>query len=99
MVVYSQPVPGTSGRRRVVTETIRKQVDNLSILGDEVIRDLHETPDLQKMLVDLASSKLESAHLHNDSEERQRSFESACRKFRRFPGAEKAYAMARRWWQ
>ena len=69
-------------------KTIRKHADNLWILGGEIIRDLNETPSLRKMPVeDLVFDVLQEGGpllYHCDSEEQQQSFESTCRKFRRF---------------
>jgi hypothetical protein len=69
-------------------KTIRKHTDNLWILGGEIIRDLNETPSLRKVLVeDLVFEVLQEGGpllYHGDSEQQQRSFESTCRKFRRF---------------
>lgn len=69
-------------------KTIQKHVDNLWVLGGEIIRDLHETPALRKvpverLLVDLIQDGGPLLY-HNDSEEQQNSFEATCRKFRRF---------------
>lgn len=69
-------------------KTLRKHVDNLWLLGGELIRDLHETPSLRKRpITDLVFEALEEGGpllYHGDSEEQQRSFESTCRKFHRF---------------
>jgi hypothetical protein len=69
-------------------KTIRKHVDNLWILGGEIIRDLNETPSLRKVPVeDLVLDVLKEGGpllYHCDSEEQLRSFESTCRKLRRF---------------
>jgi hypothetical protein len=71
-------------------KTIRKHADNLWILGGEIIRDLNETPSLRKVPVEeLVVNVVEEGGplLHHcDSEKQQRSFESTCRKFRRFLG-------------
>jgi hypothetical protein len=70
-------------------KTIRKHVDNLWVLGGEIIRDLNETPSLRKKTLDQILSDV----LHDDggplihggsSEEQQRSFDSTCRKLHRF---------------
>jgi hypothetical protein len=70
-------------------KTIRKHVDNLWVLGGEIIRDLNETPSLRKKTLDQILSDV----LHGDggplihgasSEEQQRSFDSTCRKLHRF---------------
>ncbi|MGO9273514.1 MAG: hypothetical protein ACLQOO_25305 [Terriglobia bacterium] len=69
-------------------KTIRKHVDNLWILGGEIIRDLNQTPSLRKVPVeDLVFDVVKEGGpllYHCDSEEQQCSFESTCRKFRRF---------------
>ena len=69
-------------------KTIQKHVDNLWVLGGEIIRDLSYTPSLRKLPVEklLADLVEDGGPLlyHCDSEEQQRSFESTCRKFRRF---------------
>jgi hypothetical protein len=71
-------------------KTIRKHSDNLWLLGGEIIRDLHETPSLRKVSVDrlLLHTITDGGPLlyHYDSEEQQRSFDSTCRKLRRFLG-------------
>jgi hypothetical protein len=69
-------------------KTIRKHVDNLWILGGEIIRDLNQDPSLRKRPVeDLVFEGVDDGGLlpyHHDSEDDLRSFESTCRKFRRF---------------
>ncbi len=69
-------------------KTIRKHVDNLWMLGGEIIRDLHYDPSLRKMAADrlLRNVVREDGGplVHNGSEEEQRSFDSTCRKLHRF---------------
>jgi len=69
-------------------KTLRKYVDNLWILGGEIIRDLNETPSLRKVPVeDLVLDAVKKGGTllsHCDSEEQQRSFESTCRKLRHY---------------
>lgn len=69
-------------------KTIQKHVDNLWILGGEIIRDLQETPKLRKKPANLLIVTLLENDgpliYHCDSEEQQRSFESTCRKLRRY---------------
>ena len=71
-------------------KTIRKHVDNLWVLGGEIIRDLHEDPSLRKVATDrlLRDVIYEDGGplLYHGSEEEQRSFDSTCRKFHRFLG-------------
>jgi hypothetical protein len=69
-------------------KTIRRHVDNLWLLGGEIIRDLHYDPSLRKLAGDRllrgAVHKDGGPLVHNGSEEEQRSFDSTCRKFHRF---------------
>jgi hypothetical protein len=70
-------------------KTICKHVDNLCVLGGEIIRDLHETPSRRRVPI----SQVLFVAVQNggllpygwgDSEDQLRSFESTCRKFCRF---------------
>jgi hypothetical protein len=69
-------------------KTIRQHVDNLWLLGGEIIRDLNHTPSLRKIDVE----RILKAQVHvdggplirNGSEEEQRSFDSTCRRLHRF---------------
>ena len=78
------------GNSNLSRKTIRKHVDNLWLLGGEIIRDLNETPSLRKVSVDrlLINAIADGGPLlyHCDSEEQQRSFDSTCRKLHRFLG-------------
>jgi hypothetical protein len=69
-------------------QTIRRLVDNLWMLGGEIIRDLHYNPPLRKMAADRLLRKVIHQDggplIHNGSEEQQSSFDSTCRKFHRF---------------
>ena len=69
-------------------KTIRRHVDNLWMLGGEIIRDLHYDPSLRKVAVDrLLRDAIYTDGgplIHNGSEEEQRSFDSTCRKLHRF---------------
>jgi hypothetical protein len=69
-------------------KTIRRHVDNLWVLGGEIIRDLHYDPSLRKLAADrlLRDAVHEDGGplVHNGSEEEQRSFDSTCRKLHRF---------------
>jgi hypothetical protein len=70
------------------SKTIQRHVDNLWVLGGEIIRDLNEDPSLRKLPVDRLLYDLIDTDggplIHNGSEEEQRSFNSTCRKFHRF---------------
>ena len=75
-------------KRDLSRKTIRKHVDNLWALGGEVIRHLNQTPSLRKRppekpIFDLVANDGPLPY-HCDSEEALRSFESTCRRFRRF---------------
>ena len=69
-------------------KTIQKHVDNLWLLGGEIIRDLNEDPSLRKLpverllhdAVDVDGGPL----IHNGSEEEQRCLDSTCRRLHRF---------------
>lgn len=69
-------------------KTIRRHVDNLWLLGGEIIRDLHYDPSLRKraseQLLHSVIHEDGGPLLHNGSEEEQRSFDSTCRKLHRF---------------
>jgi len=69
-------------------KTIRRHVDNLWLLGGEIIRDLNYDPSLRRLPADQLLSK--TIHedggplLYHGSEEEQRSFDATCRKLHRF---------------
>lgn len=70
-------------------KTIRKHIDNLWVLGGEIICDLNEDPSLRKVPVERVLSDVLDDEggplIHGcDSEEAQRSLDSTCRKLRRF---------------
>jgi hypothetical protein len=69
-------------------KTIQKHVDNLWVLGGEIIRDLNQNPSLRKLPVEQLLQDAVDADggplIHDGSEEEQRSFDSTCRKLRRF---------------
>jgi hypothetical protein len=67
--------------------TIQKHVDNMWALGGEFIRELHNDPSLRKRPVDQVLFKMiefGGPLLYHGGEDQQRSFDSTCRKFRRF---------------
>jgi hypothetical protein len=69
-------------------KTIRKHIDNLWVLGGELVRDMNETPKLRKLrATELLLKVLDEEGgplIHHGSEEQQRSFDSTCRKLFRF---------------
>ena len=72
-------------------KTVQKHVDNLWVLGGEIIRDLNETPSLRKknieqVLFDVIDDDGGPLIYGVSSEQQQRSFDSTCCKFHRFLG-------------
>lgn len=69
-------------------KTIRRHVDNLWLLGGEIIRDLNYTPALRKVPAEKLLRDVVGADggplIYNGSEEEQRSLDSTCRKLYRF---------------
>jgi hypothetical protein len=68
-------------------KTIQKHVDNLWALGGEFIRDLHSESSRRKKPVEqvlLQMIEYGGPLLYHGGEDQQRSFDSTCRKFRRF---------------
>ena len=68
-------------------KTIQKHVDNMWALGGEFIRDLHSDTSLRKKPVErILRQMIEYGGplLYHGGEDQQRSFDSTCRKFRRF---------------
>ena len=69
-------------------KTIRKHVDNLWLLGGEIIRDLNDDPSLRKVTADRLLRNAVHADggplIHHSEEEAQRSFDSTCRKLHGF---------------
>jgi hypothetical protein len=69
-------------------KTIQKHVDNLWILGGEIIRDVNDDPRLRRVAADRLLKNV--IHLdggplmYHGSEEEQQSFDSTCRKLHRF---------------
>ena len=69
------------------TKTIQQHVDNMWVLGGEFIRDLNDNPSDRKQPVErVLSGMIEYGGplLYHGGEDQQRSFDSTCRKFRRF---------------
>ena len=68
-------------------KTIQKHVDNVWALGGEFIRDLDKDPSLRKKPVELVLRRMieyGGPLLYHGGEDQQRSFDSTCRKLRRF---------------
>ena len=68
--------------------TIRRHVDNLWLLGGEIIRDLNYNPSLRKKTAEqlLRHAVYDDGGplIHNGSEEDQPAFDATCRKLHRF---------------
>ena len=68
--------------------TIQNHVDNMWLLGGEIIRDVNEDPPLRQIsaeqLVRNVVHEDGGPLIHNGWEDEQRSFDSTCRKFHRF---------------
>ena len=69
-------------------KTIQSHVDNLWLLGGEIIRDLNYDPSLRKLPADRLLRRVVGDDggplIHNGSEEEQSSFDATCRKLHRF---------------
>jgi hypothetical protein len=68
--------------------TIQNHVDNVWLLGGEIIRDVNQQPRLRKRTAEQLLHNVIHEDggplIHNGSEAEQRSFDSTCRKFYRF---------------
>jgi hypothetical protein len=68
-------------------KTIQKHIDNMWALGGEFIRDLNCDPSMRKKSVEQALLQMieyGGPLLYHGGEDQQRSFDSTCRKLRRF---------------
>src|ERR1035437_10182639 len=69
-------------------KTIRRHVNNLWVLGGEIIGDLNYHPSLRKKAAEVLLRNVTHEDggplFHNGSEEEQRSFNATCRKLHRF---------------
>jgi hypothetical protein len=88
LVVCFRPFIERLASSSLSPKTIRRHVDNLWMLGGEIIRDLHYDPTLRKRPADrlLRNAVHEDGGplVHNGSEEAQRSLDATCRKLHRF---------------
>src|SRR5271157_4042728 len=88
LVICFRPFIAHLASSSLSPKTIRRHVDNLWILGGEIIRDLHYDPSLRKKAAEglLRHSVHEDGGplVHNGSEEEQRSFDATCRKLHCF---------------
>jgi hypothetical protein len=69
-------------------KTIRRHVDNLWLLGGEIIRDLNYDPAMRKVAAQQLIRNVVGVDggplIYNGSEEEQHSLDSTCRKLHRF---------------
>lgn len=72
----------------LTSKTIRRHIDNLWLLGGEIIRDLHEDPSWRRVAMEKLLRRVVHEDggplIHHGSEDVQRSFDSTCRKLHRF---------------
>jgi len=89
LVLLFRPFLESLAASGLTPKTIQKHVDNMWSLGGEFIRDLHNDPSLRKKPVDrvlLQMIEYGGPLLYHGGEDQHRSFDSTCRKFRRFLG-------------
>jgi hypothetical protein len=87
LVVLFRPFLEHLAASDLTPKTIQKHVDNMWALGGEFIRDLNYDLSLRKRPVEQhLLNMIESGGplLYHGGEDQQRSFDSTCRKFRRF---------------
>lgn len=69
-------------------KTIRRHIDNLWLLGGEIIRDLYDDPSRRKLTAQWLLRDTVHADggplVHHGAEDEQRSFDATCRKLHRF---------------
>jgi hypothetical protein len=88
LVVCFRPFIEHMASSGLAPRTIRRHVDNLWLLGGEIIRDLNYNPSLRKKTAEqlLRHAVYDDGGplIHSGSEEDQRSFDATCRKLHRF---------------
>ena len=88
LVEYFMPFLLHLAKSGLSKRTIQNHVDNMWLLGGEIIRDVNENPSLRKAAADrLVRNVIHEDGgplIHNGWEDEQRSFDSTCRKFHRF---------------
>jgi len=88
LVVCLRPFIEHLASSSLAPKTIRRHVDNLWLLGGEIIRDLNEDPSLRKVATERLLHQVVHEDggplIHNGSEDEQRSFHATCRKLHRF---------------
>jgi hypothetical protein len=87
LVTLFRPFLKNMAASNLSPKTIQKHVDNVWALGGEFIRELHSDPSLRRRPVDQVLSKMidyGGPLLLHGSEDQQASFDSTCRRLRRF---------------
>jgi len=88
LVVCFRPFIEHLAASSLSAKTIRRHVDNLWLLGGEIIRDLNYTPALRKVPAEKLIRDVVGADggplIYDGSEEEQHSLDSTCRKLHRF---------------
>jgi len=88
LVEYFMPFLLHLAKSGLSKRTIQNHVDNMWLLGGEIIRDVNENHSLRKVsaetLVRNVIHEDGGPLIHNGWEDEQRTFDSTCRKFHRF---------------
>jgi hypothetical protein len=87
LIAFFRPFLEYLAASELSPNTIQKHVDNMWALGGQYIRELHSDSSLRKKAVDrvlLQMIEYGGPLLYNGGEDQQRSFDSTCRKLRRF---------------
>jgi hypothetical protein len=88
LVACFRPFLGHLASSTLSPKAIRRHVDNLWLLGGEIIRDLNRDPSLRKVAAQQLIRNVVGVDggplIYNGSEEEQRSLDSTCRKLHRF---------------
>jgi hypothetical protein len=87
LLIWFRPFLEHLAASNLSPKTIQKHVDNMWVLGGEFIRDLHSDNSLRKKPAErILRQMIEYGGplLYHGGEDQQKSFDSTCRKFRRF---------------
>ena len=88
LVAYFMPFLIHLAESGLAKRTIQNHVDNMWLLGREIIRDVNQTPSLRKATAEKLVGDVVHEDggplIHNGWEDEQRTFDSTCRKFHRF---------------
>ena len=88
LVLYFMPFLLHVAESGLSKRTIQNHVDNMWLLGGEIIRDVNQTPSLRKATAEKLVRDVVHEDggplIHNGWEDEQRTFDSTCRRFYRF---------------